>query len=302
MKALLSPLLCLFVLLSACQEDPVLDGTPQDLTQNPGNPISASPSPENTPTPNVGNPDVQLAGVVRNSSTGALLANATVRVNDQATRTDSAGFYRLSPTQTGAVKLIVIQEGFQPYTATLELRSGSQIQDIDLQAADQNVATPVPTASEGPIVLLPDGSASVMPPRPTPSASPTPAPTPVPTATPAWDPILDEAAQSDVLIRRRGQNQLELVFTLQRVNGLPVNWEWGQVLIDYNLGNPLNANSCDNAEFLTSGRSVINANGEGFVINLGSKEPENPVCINYTLTLPNREEIEQLSTTVAVGG
>ena len=299
--------------LSLASCDPVLSTAGSDLTQPTSTTAASSATPDNT---SIRLNPVSLIGVVRARANQALISNATVRINSQSVQSDSAGFFQLDDLPQGEVKLIVIAPGYQAYTKTLTLKAGSQVEDIDLSVMGEILPEPTPSptipndGSESPnpsataspqaspggtLILLPDGSASVAPtPTPSPSVTPTPVPTssasPAASATPEppYDPILDEAVDAQVLISRQNAD-LRLTYTLTQVNGLPVNWSKGTVQVEYFLASA-------EGEFLTSGRSVITANGDGFVVSLGSRTVGDNVIADYVLTLPNLSQIKKKET------
>lgn len=277
-------------LLSACQEDPVLSTGQQDLSQaqpqtSSAPQIQATPTP--TATPAIG---TSLGGVVRDSVSGQLVSQATVRLDARSTLTDQTGYYLFLEPGQGEGKLIVEREGYQPFTQTVQIGDSKRVVDIQIVPAN----APAPTATpQTPVVLQPDGSASV---SPSPSPSPTPAPTatpgngatPSPTASPAYDPVLDEVAQSDVLVKNH-PNGVELTFTLQKANGVPVNWEWGQIMVQYVI-------SGTDGQPIANGVTVMNSFGDKFVTNSSVSPLPNQVKAVYTLTLPDGRKVSADST------
>lgn len=280
-------LLLFICLLTACQEDPVLSGSQTDLTQTaasvapPGAAQSAASSPTAPPAPTA-EPVLQAAisGLVKDAN-GQLLAQTEVRLDNLVTHTDAVGFYQFLNPPVGESKLIVQRSGYQTYTQTLRLDGDRRIVDVQLTAA---------TASSAPIVLLPDGTASALPSTspaatasPIAATSPTPGATssadPAPTPSPAYDPQLDEAADSDVLLKRHA-NGLSLLFMLQKANGQPVNWEWGQITIQFVVtgsdGTPI-----------ANGVTVMNSFGDQFVASTSVTSLPNQAAVTYTLTLPD---------------
>lgn len=298
LRTLLAALSSLLLLLPACQE-PVI-GSGQDLTASPRpGATAASNSPAAT--------GATLGGVVKNRETGALVNGATVRLDTRSTETDQAGFYQFAATPAGQAKLIVLHPNYQPYSETLTLDANRRI--VDVQLLPNGAATPGPSVTPSatpPLILLPDGSTSPMPtPSASASASASASPsasasaTPRPTATPAYDPRLDDAEQAEVTVKRRS-NGLELLFLLQSANGSPVNWEWGQVKVEYFIADA-NLNSNGSRDQVTSGRTVINAYGEEFVVGTGGRVVPDEVLVNFVLTLPDEREIEH-EMTVEVNG
>lgn len=303
---LLAPALSLGLLLS-CQE-PVLNLNQQDLSQ-PG------PSASNSPGP-VASGEAQLAGIVSDQISGALLNDAQVRVDTTGVRSDAAGFYLFEGLRAGEAKLIVQHPGYRPHTRTLQLSAGRQTVDIALLPVDAPLpvtpsdappdslptaqpGSPAPAPSPTPIILNPDGSTSVPSAAPSASASPLPSATPSasPSASPsanpgnsAYDPELDRTAQAEAIVKSH-PNGLQLQFLLSRSNGLPVNWGWGQVRVEYYLANLEPDNSL--GQFLTSGSSVLLSNGDGFVLSNLSQSPNTRIRINFTLTLPDQRKISQ---------
>ncbi|HEY9839040.1 MAG TPA: carboxypeptidase regulatory-like domain-containing protein [Candidatus Obscuribacterales bacterium] len=288
---MMSRSLIFLLLLAGCQE-PVLNDSQQDLTQS----RSQSRPPQAVPSAVVTD-SAALGGIVRDGISGKLISGATVRLDTRATESDQAGFYQFAASQKGEFKLIVLHPDYQPYTETLQLDGTRRIHDVQLTplgatAPPAASSSPGPVASPTPILLLPNGSTAspgaspTASPLATPSVSPTA--TPVPTASPAYDPLLDEAVQAEVLIKRH-PNGLELVFLLQRSNGQPVNWEWGEVQVQYFLA--------DNAgQLLTNGGTVLNAYGESFVVSPSNGQVPDQVQIQYTLTLPDHRQIEATDT------
>lgn len=284
-------------LLSACQEDPVLTTGQQDLSQ-PQPQTTSAPQVQATPTP-MATPvlGTSIGGVVRDSVSGQLVSQATVRLDARSTLTDQTGYYLFLEPGKGEGKLIVEREGYQPFTQTVQIGDSKRVVDIQIVPANAPTATP-----QTPVVLQPDGSASVAP-SASPAASPTPDSTPAPTATPgngatpsptaspAYDPALDEVAQSEVLVKNH-PNGVELTFSLQKSNGLPVNWEWGQITVQYVI-------SGTDGKPIANGVTVINSFGDKFVTNSAVSPLPNQVKAVYTLTLPDGRKISA-DTTVQV--
>lgn len=295
-------------LMSSCQE-PVLNLNQQDLSQ-PG----ATESPANRPD---AADAAQLAGIVSDQLSGALLNDAQIRVDTTGVRSDAAGFYLFESLPVGEAKLIVQHPGYRPHTRTLQLSAGRQTVDIALlpvgadmpvPAPDSpatSIPAPQPGASPAPIILNPDGSTSMPSSAPTatppvsPIASPSAAPSASPTATASpsanpdnspYDPELDRVAQAEAIVKSH-PNGLQLQFLLSRSNGLPVNWGWGEVKVEYYLANLEPDDSL--GQFLTSGSSVLLSNGDGFVLSNLSQSPNSRIRINFTLTLPDQRKISQ---------
>lgn len=277
-----------FLLLSACQE-PVLTTTKgQDLTQNAP---SASASPETSDTTIPADPlsvskKVTLQGVIQEANTQKLLAGITVRLNELSQVTDEAGFFRFTDQAIGSAKLIVANPNYININRNIQLTSALQTEDIVL-TPEEGVHIE-PSASPPTLILLPDGTASSAPsstPSPSPSPSPTPivSPTPSPTEPPLVNNELNEATSANVLIQTKGAD-LRLTFTLNKSNGLPVNWSDQPVYIEYYIATPDNA-------LLTSGKSLIASTGDGFVVSLGGRTATPTVNVNITLLLPNQNVI-----------
>lgn len=289
-------LLLTFVLV-ACQEDPVLNQQQSDLSQN--RPAASSSTNPDTPA---ANPAQTLSGIVRDQQTGKLIAGASIRLDTLLGSSDQVGFYQFKQPPAGASKLIVVHPDYESFVETITVQGNRQIYDIQMvpKGMGQNpLSLPSvmassspglePSASATPIMLLPSGV-----PTPTSaSSSPTPttvsSPTPTPQATPssAYDPILDEAAQGEVLVKRHSKG-LELVFSLQQANGLPVNWSWGSVGVEYYLADL-------SGRILANGKSVILSNGESFVVT-SSESFSEQVQVSITFTLPDARTLSFQST------
>lgn len=298
-------LLSLLGCLMACQE-PVLTQGQQDLTNRPPSPATSAITQPDTGSPT----QASLGGLIRERDSGKLVSGATVRLDTRATSSDQAGFYQFLNPGSGEAKLIVIHPDYAPFTETLSLDGKRRIHDVQLSLTGAPAASPTPqlssspgvtpSASPTPLILLPDGSVATPAPTasPSPSASSSSSPqssgspsasaTPVASASPAWDPRLDEAAQAEVLVKRRS-NGLELTFLLAKINGIPVNWEWGQIKVEYYIGK-VGAPAADS--LVTSGRSVINAFGDSFVVTTGQAQVPETVRVKFTLTLPDARIIE----------
>ncbi len=288
--------------ITACQE-PVLNPSQSDLGQN------SSASPANSANLTNSN-QASLGGLIRERDTGKFISGASVRLDTRSTSSDQAGFYQFMNPGSGEVKLIVMHPNFATYTETLTLDSQRRIHDVQLSplgtapsASPDAQSSPniSPSSSPTPIILLPDGSVSSPSPSASasasasPQASPSPSSTsssasatPSPSPSPAWDPKLDDATQAQVLVKRRS-NGLELVFLLAQNNGGPVNWEWGQVKVEYFIGKTSGPNT---ESLVTSGRTVINAYGEGFVVVTSQAQGLDSVRVKFTLTLPDNRLIE----------
>lgn len=296
-------LLCslLFTGLNACQEDPVINSG-QDFTQptsassvNPTASSNNSSTPDSSAAPqdSSGDTGVRLTGVVKDKASGLLLSEALIRIDTTSTITDGAGYYQMDHLVSGEAILIVQHPGYVPYTAQINLSSGRSFQDIALEPLTGNNQSSSPSASPTPVILKEDGTVS----QPSASASPSPSssasnsPEPTPSPSSGYDPQLDEVVQTKVVARRQ-ENGLALVFLLQRSNGLPVNWEWGTVKIEYYLANKT-VPSEGSTLFLTSGTSILTANGDTFVVDTGDRNVENQIEINFTLTFPNGRQLPQ---------
>jgi len=305
LRPTLLSLTTLCLLVGACQ-DPVLNLQQRDPTQ----PSRAAPeAPADT---EAATGQSRLAGVIKDQQTGQLLNNAQIRVDAEAGKSDSAGFYQFLSLPPGEVKLIVQYPGYHPYTQTLTLVPGRQTVDVALLPLSvlplpepmPNPDNPLdgsPSAEPVPIILNPDGSTSTPSPVATASASPSPvpslSPSPSPSPSPAYDPDLDRVVQADVFIKRQGDG-LQLSFVLQRSNGLPVNWSWGQVRVEYYLAN-LDSQG-EVSQFLTNGSTVLNDNGDNFVVSNLTQTAGTQVRINFTLTFPNQRQVSQ-ELTIPVG-
>ena len=279
------------LLLGACA-DPVLD---TGLIPAPVSSPLAAP----VPTPvMVGT--AALSGVVSGPGGQPLLAGIRLRINGQSVLSDSTGFYRFSGLEPGEVKLIAEGSGYQPVALTVRLQSGQQVQDLALVAVRGAEPTAAPSASAGspqPIFLPP----SDLPASPVPTAtalpviSPTPvatlAPTPQPTATPLYDPALDQAAVVNLFLKRKTTG-LELNFLFARLNGLPVEWQWGTVQAEYYLAVPLKqAGTVSGGELITSGRTGLSGSNQPFVLPLDSVQSRllgETVFATCTLTFPDQ--------------
>jgi len=292
--------------LASCL-DPVIENQP--LTAEP---ISASSA---TLVPQAAGTKVQLTGIVKNAKTQALLAGVKVRLNTLETQTDQTGFFAFENLEIGEMKLIAEAPGYQPQAVTVALKSSKQVQDLALEAQPlpngENPSTLTPQASSTPYFLPPDTLSSPSPtpvpdatlqpqasglPSPTPEAtvSATPLPTPSPTATPLYDPALDEAKGTDIFLKRKPTG-IELNFMLFKLSGAPIVWNWGVVQVEYYLAQSVITNGSSAAgELITSGKSVLTQSNEPFTVPLDSQRQAligETVFINYTLTLPNTQQL-----------
>ena len=220
---------------------------------------------------------------MQEASTQKLLPGITVRLNALSQVTDEAGFFRFANQPVGAAKLIVAAPNYVNINRNIELTSALQTEDIILTPTESQPVEPTPTPTPSSILLLPDGTATSAP-APSPSASVTPSPSPTPTPTPDPEPSppneLNEAAAADVLISTRTEG-LRLSFTLNKSNGLPVNWSDQEVYIEYYIA------TSDN-QLLTSGKSFISASGENLVVSLGGRTATPEVNVDINLLLPNQ--------------
>lgn len=290
----LSRSLLVLLFLAACQEDPVLNQQQSDLSQNRPTAISSS-SPDNPAV----NSAQTLSGIVRDQQTGKLIAGASIRLDTLLSSSDQVGFYQFKQPPAGASKLIVVHPDYESFVETITVQGNRQIYDIQMTPKGMGPlpsslpsvmasSSPglEPAASATPIILLPSGV-------PTPvsavSATPTAVSSPIPQATPssAYDPILEEAAQGEVLVKRHSKG-LELVFSLQQANGLPVNWSWGSVGVEYYLADL-------SGRILANGKSVILSNGESFVVT-SSETFSEQVQVSITFTLPDARTLSFQST------
>jgi hypothetical protein len=266
-------------------------------------PVLNSPaSPEASPSGAATAHDGRLSGLVRDRESGALLANLTVRLDDQSVVTDAQGFYRFENVPAGELKLIVAAPGYSPYTDTLTFNGGRQVRDITLGST--GAASPLPSLSpsgspqpevSATPIFLPDPDVSAQPnptssPTATPNPTPTPTPVPSPTATPAYDPLIDEVKTSELFVKRDG-DRLELTLSLQRnLNGPPVPWQWGSVRVSYTLGKPLGSPAeLDNSEPLQggSGSTQLPRSQENyFPVFVSPTELDEYVFVYYEVTLP----------------
>lgn len=297
----LSALLLVPLLLSACT-DPVLDT--QTLA-----PAAPALVPSAQPEPRVGEAlgTGSLSGVVRDQ-TQKLLPGVTVRLNGQQTQTDQVGFFEFSRLEPGEFKLIAEASGYQPVAVTVQLQARRQVQDLSLQALAPPVQplTPSPLVSPAlqPVFLPPQepspASASPQPqniatPQPTVTATSSPAvATPSPRPPSLYDPELDEAAVVELFLKRKA-NGVQLNFLLSKLNGLPVEWDWGVVQVEYYLAQPLNQQGVVTPGVLiSSGRSVLTTNNQPFLLFLDSTALTllgDEVYATCTLTLPDKRQL-----------
>jgi hypothetical protein len=274
---------------------------------------AAEPQTLATPNANLSLEKGFLSGVVMNTQK-SLLAGVTVRLGEQKVETDQTGYYQFSQVQPGEVKLIAEAPGYTPVALTVTIGAARQVQDLSLstvQAGTSPVILPSappssdtvtsPSTSPTPVFLLPDGSSSAAPiasSSPAVQANPTPvpatpvagSPTPAPTASPLYDPNLDEAKLSELFLKRKS-NGLELNFLLSKSNGLPVDWSWGVVKVEYYLAQTQTNNGIKSpGSLITSGRTIIAQSNESFILTLSSEQMSqlgDSLYANYTLTLPD---------------
>lgn len=278
------PVLSLFLLFYACQEPVITETQSQDLTQGtPGVSASQTPAPASSPSTSE---QVTLQGVVQAADTQKLLPGITVRLNALSQVTDEAGFFRFTNQPAGAAKLIVAAPNYVNVNRNIELTAALQTEDIVLTPTEAQPLDPRPSPTPSTILLLPDGTATSAPePSSSPVPSATPTPSSSPTATPSPEPSppneLNEAATADVLISSKTEG-LRLSFTLNKSNGLPVNWSDQEVYIEYYIA------TSDN-QLLTSGKSFISASGENLVVSLGGRSATPDVNVDINLLLPNQK-------------
>lgn len=308
-------LLFALLLLHACQE-PVISTGQTDTTQLPSSAGTPQPSSSSAVTT-----QTRLSGVVKNAATGELLSNTQIRLDTQEVSSDDAGFYQFESDLQGPVKLIVQRPGFQDFSQTLNLSQERQILDILLfpsEASSKPTGQPPvspspspstnPSANTEPIILLPDGTTATPSPEPTDAASPTPSPSPSasasasaapspspsPSASPAFDPKIEEIEHSQIIIQLKENDLLSLSFLFETASGLPVNWDGGTVNVEYFLATSDSSGGA--GEFLTSGKSLVTANGDGFSVSIAGRNLKQFVQAQYTLKLPDGRSLNQNQT------
>lgn len=270
--------------LFACQEPVITTGNSQDLSQTA--PPSAQPSDPASTAPTA-TEKTTLQGVVQEAGTQRLLPGVTVYLNEVTQVTDAIGFFKFENLSPGPAKLIIAAPNYANVNRNLTLTGGLQTEDVILTPGQNTVPPITPSAEPSTIILLPDGSTATPEPSATPTPAPSASPTPEATAEPSPSPSptdtspgLDEATSADVLVQRK-DSALNLVFTLNQQNGLPINWSGETVYIEYYIATP-------DDQILTSGRSLITSNGDGFVVSLGGRETTPRVNVDITLLLPNQ--------------
>ncbi|MGE3728037.1 MAG: carboxypeptidase regulatory-like domain-containing protein [Candidatus Sericytochromatia bacterium] len=292
------------LMVGACT-DPVIETqtlTPADPPRVSAAPVSA-PNTVSSPFPSLGSGF--LSGVVSDAASQRLLPGVTVRLGDKQVQSDQAGYYQFEQIEAGEAKLIVEAPGYLPQAITVEIQARRQVRDLSLQLASGGLPplptagpTPAPLTSPTPILLLPGGatpspaiSASVIP---LPSVSAVATPTPVPTPSPLYDPVLDDAKLSEVFLKRK-INGLELNFLLYKSNGLPVDWKWGVVQVEYYLAQSVSSNGVSApGNLISSGRTIIAQSNEPFLLTLNAEQLTllgEKIYVNYTLTLPDKRQL-----------
>lgn len=306
------------LLVGACTE-PVIQTQTSTLADPPrvsaAPPASPAPVAGSLPSPGSG----FLSGVVTDGATQRLLAGVTVRLGDKRVQTDQAGYYELAQLEAGEAKLIVEAPGYAPQAITVEIQSRRQVRDLSLQAGTgivptvplpsstvpNTATTPVPGSSPTPILLLPGGATATPTPAASATATPVPnasasasgnaSPTPAPTASPLYDPILDDAKASELFLKRK-INGVELNFLLSKSNGLPVDWKWGVVQVEYYLAQSVTTNGVSApGNLISSGRTIIAQSNEPFLLTLNAEQLGQlgeKVYANYTLTLPDKRQLK----------
>lgn len=302
------------LLLGACT-DPVIENSSLTALDQPSAAPVSLPGPVSSVAPRTGTGF--LSGVISDGVTQRLLPGVTVRVGEKRVQTDQAGYYQFEQLEAGEVKLIAEAVGYLSQAITIEIQPRRQVRDLGLQpgsggslpplesppaTAPLPTALPLPSASVPPIVLLPGGGVATPSPMvsasplPSPTTSPAPNVTPTPSPTPSslYDPVLDEAKLSELFLKRRS-NGLELNFLLYKANGLPVDWQWGVVQVEYYLAQSVSTNGVTApGNLITSGRSIIAKSNEPFVSTLNAEQMAvlgETIFANYTLTLPDKRKL-----------
>lgn len=296
------------LMVGACT-DPVIENqavTPADPPRVSAAPVSAPITPSSLPSLGTG----FLSGVVSDAASQRLLPGVTVRLGAKQVQSDQSGYYQFELIEAGEAKLIVEAPGYPPQAITVEIQPRRQVRDLSLQAGSGAVQptgippsagpTPTPLNSPAPIFLLPGGAIAT--PTPTPSTTPvatTPVPattpTPMPTPSPLYDPVLDDAKLSEVFLKRK-INGVELNFLLYKSNGLPVDWKWGVVQVEYYLAQSISTNGVSApGNLISSGRTIIAQSNEPFLLTLNAEQLGqlgDKVYANYTLTLPDKRQLK----------
>ena len=81
---------------------------------------------------NGGSTTATLTGTVTNSTTGEVISNATISIDDTSTTTTTEGIYTLTNLSTGTYTLTVSKSGYQSYQASITLVEGTNTKNVTL--------------------------------------------------------------------------------------------------------------------------------------------------------------------------